>query len=323
MKYYLAPMEGITGRIFRNAYHASFPAFDKYFTPFITPTDNGKLSPKDYNDIGPEFNEGLYVVPQILTNQADGFVRTAEAIQALGYGEINFNLGCPSGTVVSKHRGSGFLAYPAELDQFLYEIFSKVEAKISIKTRVGKSSPEEFEEILEIYNRYPLEELIIHPRVREDYYKGMVRMETFKLGMNESHCPVCYNGDIFTADDWKSLKQQFPELDRVMLGRGVCANPGLVGTLKNGAPVTLDEFLVFHDRLYWGYRDFFLAMSGQRVVLFKMKEIWCYLIAMFADSKKYEKKIKKAQSLGEYEAAVAALVRECPFQPEHGFRPPR
>ena len=147
MNYYLAPMEGITGRIFRNAYHRCFPDFDKYFTPFITPTDNGKLSPKDYNDIGPEFNEGLYVVPQILTNQADGFLRTAKAIQALGYKEVNFNLGCPSGTVVAKRRGSGFLAYPMELDEFLYEIFAKTDLKVSIKTRVGKADPAEFEEI--------------------------------------------------------------------------------------------------------------------------------------------------------------------------------
>ena len=224
MNYYLAPMEGITGRIFRNAYHRCFPDFDKYFTPFITPTDNGKLSPKDYNDIGPEFNEGLYVVPQILTNQEDGFLRTAKAIQALGYKEVNFNLGCPSGTVVAKRRGSGFLAYPMELDEFLYEIFAKTDLKVSIKTRVGKADPAEFEEILGIYNRYPLEELIIHPRVREDYYKGSVRMEAFEEGIAMSKSPVCYNGDIFTVSQEKILEEKFPQLNRVMIGRGVCAN---------------------------------------------------------------------------------------------------
>ena len=148
-------------------------------------------------------------------------------------------------------------------------------------------------------------------------------MEAFEEGIAMSKNPVCYNGDIFTVSQEKILEEKFPQLNRVMIGRGVCANPGLVSALKTGNPVTLEQFMSFHDCLYKGYQDFFLAMSGQRVVLFKMKEIWCYMASMFADCKKQEKKIKKAQSLADYEAAVAAMVRECQFQPDHGFLPPR
>ena len=152
MKYYLAPMEGITGHIYRNAYEKYFHNIDKYFTPFIVPNQSLSLKTKELRDLLPENNEGLNVVPQILTNDAEGFILTANKLKQLGYNEINLNLGCPAGTVVSKKRGSGFLAYPDELDKFLDEIYKIDNMKISIKTRLGKEKPEEFYKLIEIYN---------------------------------------------------------------------------------------------------------------------------------------------------------------------------
>lgn len=319
MNYYLAPMEGVTGRIFRQTYHSCFPAMDKYFAPFVTPSDDGNLSPKDFHEIAPEYNPGMNIIPQILTNHADGFIRTAKVLKAMGFEEVNFNLGCPSGTVVGKKRGSGFLAFPVELDHFLEEVFSKTDMKISIKTRVGKLKEEEFQELLEIYNRYPIEELIIHPRIREDYYKNSPRMEAFQQGFLHSLSPVCYNGDIFTADDYAQLTEKYPTLDRIMMGRGIVANPGLLSHIQTGVPVSLEAWKEFHDRLYHSYQEQFLASSGERVVLFKMKEVWCYMISMFQDSKRHDKKIKKSQTLHDYEAAVSSLFRECPFSPCSGY----
>lgn len=323
MRYYLAPMEGVTGRIFRNTYHACFPAMDKYFAPFVTPNDNGKLIPKDLHELSPEENGGQNLIPQILTNHGDGFLKTAKALKEMGFEEVNFNLGCPSGTVVGKGRGSGFLAFPEELDHFLEEVFSRVDIKVSIKTRVGKVHEEEFEELLEIYNKYPLEELIIHPRIREDFYKNSPRMKAFDEGFLHSLSPVCYNGDIFTVTDYDRLTDGYPDLDRVMLGRGIVANPGLLKTIKTGEPVTVEAYREFHDRLYSSYKEQFLAASGERVVLFKMKEVWCYMISMFPDSKRCEKRIKKSQSLQDYDAAVSSLFREGSFSACSGYRPVR
>ena len=310
MKYYLAPMEGVTGRIFRNAYHACFPPLDKYFAPFITPNDNGRLSPRDYTELDRDKNQGLFVVPQILTNHEDAFLSTAGTLKEMGYREINLNLGCPSGTVVSKGRGAGFLAFPEELNRFLDHIFSGTDLKISIKTRIGKEQEEEFERLLPIYNRYPLEELIIHPRVQKDYYKNTPRMAIFAEGFLHSASPVCYNGDIFTAADEGRLTARFPALDRIMLGRGIAANPGLLYEIQTKEPVAKDKLWQFHQQLYHGYKDFFLPTSGERVVLFKMKEIWSYMISGFSDSRQWEKKIKKAQTLRTYEEAVASLFEE-------------
>jgi len=126
MKFYLAPMEGITGYIYRNAYHKYFHNVDKYFTPFITPHTKRCLNAREKNDILPEHNEGMKVIPQVLTNQAEDFVEIARTLQEYGYDEINLNLGCPSGTVVSRKRGAGFLAYPKELELFLDENFCKI-----------------------------------------------------------------------------------------------------------------------------------------------------------------------------------------------------
>ncbi len=280
MKYYLAPMEGVTGRIFRKAYHACFPAMDKYFAPFITPNENGMLSFRDQRELSMEENQGLSVVPQILTNQADGFIHTARTLKKMGYTEVNLNLGCPSGTVVSKNRGSGFLAFPEE---------------------------------------YPLKELIIHPRIQKDFYKNSPRMKCFREGFLHSHAAVCYNGDIFTLADYEKLTKEYPALERVMLGRGLVANPGLGAQIQTGCPGTKENIRNFHNHLYQAYQELLLSASGERVGLFKMKESWGYMIFMFSDSKKWEKKIKKAQSLKDYEAAVSSLFRECEFCPASGY----
>lgn len=167
MKIYTAPLEGITGHVFRTALYHHFGGADKYFIPFIRPNQNGNFSTREKQDIMPENNLNMYPVPQILTNKAEDFLRTAEKLEAYGYKEINLNLGCPSKTVISKMRGSGFLAYPDELEQFLDEIFRKCKLEISIKTRIGKESPDEFVRLLDIYNKYQMKELIIHPRVQQ------------------------------------------------------------------------------------------------------------------------------------------------------------
>lgn len=318
MKYYMAPMEGITGCVFRGIHHSCFPAMDKYFTPFLSPTENGKLTPRECREIDPERNKGMYVVPQILTNNAAYFIQTAKTLKSMGYKEVNLNLGCPSGTVVSKGRGSGFLAFPERLDAFLYEIFSGLDIKISIKTRLGKEKPEEFQRLMDIYNRYDLEELIIHPRVQKDQYKNTPRMEMFAWAFSRGQSPVCYNGDIFRAEDETKLEEQFPSLPAVMLGRGLVACPGLLGEFAGHRSDTrlLREF---HDKLYEAYCQEFLKTSGQKVVLFKMKEIWCYLYTSFRGGEQYGKKIKKAQTLSDYNTAVSAIFRNCDLIPGGGY----
>ncbi|WP_352417137.1 tRNA dihydrouridine synthase [Clostridium tertium] len=307
MKYYLAPMEGITGFIYRNTYKKFFDNIDKYFTPFIVPTSSKSFKTKELRDILPENNKGMNIVPQILTNDSDGFITTARKLQQLGYSEINLNLGCPSGTVVSKNRGSGFLAKREELDKFLDEIYKIDDMKISIKTRIGKDSSEEFYELIKIYNKYPLEELIIHPRTREDFYGNKPNLEVFKDALTLSNSPVCYNGDIFTLDDYNKLSKEFPELNTIMLGRGVLANPGLINEIRNNANLNKEVLKKFHDEIFNDYRNVF---KDDKIAIYRMKELWGYMIYIFSDNKKYAKKIKKSQKVDDYNEVVASLFNE-------------
>ena len=307
MKFYFAPMEGVTGYIYRNAHHSFFDNIDKYFAPFIVANQGCSLRSREINDILPQNNEGLCLIPQLLTNNAEDFIRTSKKIMQLGYNEINLNLGCPSGTVVSKNKGSGFLSKRRELDLFLDEVFAHSVTKISIKTRIGKDHPEEFYELMKIFNKYPLEELIIHPRVQKDYYKNSPNLTIFREALTLSKNPVCYNGDIFTVDACNEFTAAFPGVETLMIGRGLLANPGLLADIESG--IKLDKRLLkeFHDKIYEDYKK---VLFGDRNVLFKMKEVWFYMIHVFSDNAKYAKKIKKAERLYDYDEAVSSLFRE-------------
>lgn len=319
MKYYLAPLEGITGYLYRKAYHTFFYQMDKYFTPFLTPHQNKSFNARELGDILPEHNQGMRVVPQIMTNRAEDFLCTGRALQELGYQEVNLNLGCPSGTVVSKNKGSGFLAMPRELDAFLEEVFEKADFKISIKTRIGKDSPEEFPALMEIFNRYPLEELIIHPRIQKDYYKNKPNHKRFQEGLLVSEHPTCYNGDIFTVSDFQNIQSEFPQVDTLMLGRGVIANPGLVNHIEEHKGLDKQILRAFHDRLYQDYQEW---LSGEKNVLFRMKELWYYMLHLFTEPEPYGKKIRKAIKLSDYEIAVDGLFGEQEIAAGAGFQPP-
>lgn len=308
MKYYLAPLEGVTTYVYRNAYHKHFQPMDKYFTPFIVPHKEKKFSTREKKELSPENNQGLLVVPQLLTNNADDFLKTARDIVSIGYDEINLNLGCPSGTVVAKKKGSGFLAFPEELDQFLDEIFTEADFKISVKTRIGKDNPEEFYKLLEIYNKYPLEELIIHPRVQTDFYKNTPNWEMYEVAYKNSKNPLCYNGDIFSGNKYHDFMEQFPDSDKIMLGRGVIANPALVSQLVGRDDFTKDKLLSFHNMIY---EEYIRISSGDRNVLFKMKELWFYMASLFVEPDKYMKKIKKSERLSDYDKVIKALFEVC------------
>ena len=307
MKYYLAPMEGITGYIYRNAYEKYFHNIDKYFTPFIVTNQSRSLKTRELKDILPENNKNINIVPQILTSDAEGFIITCEKLKEFGYKEVNLNLGCPVGTVVAKGKGSGFLAKREELDRFLNEIFEMKDIKISIKTRIGKDDPEEFYELIKIYNKYPIEELIIHPRTQRDFYGNKPNLDIFKEGLNLSKNPVCYNGDIFTAKNYKDFVSAFNTVDKIMLGRGIIANPGLMGEIVESSFIDKNTLKKFHDEILESYYDLF---KEDRNTLFKMKELWSYMVYIFSDSKKYGKKIKKSQRIEEYKDAVSSLFNE-------------
>lgn len=311
MKYYLAPMEGLTTYTFRTVWNTYYGGMDKYFTPFIS---NRRMNSRERNDILPEHNEGMHTVPQILTNRSDEFLALARQLADYGYTCVNLNLGCPSGTVVSRNRGAGFLSVPRELDRFLAEIFSKCPIRISVKTRIGVEDPEEWRLLLAIYENYPMEELIIHPRLQREGYTGTPHMEAFAEAASRLTCPLCYNGDITSPASLMRLRERFPNLETVMLGRGILQNPALLSQIKSptSCDAELSTLRAFHDTLLSRYRE---IMSGDTNTLYKMKDLWTFLGRSFSDADRHLKKIKKADSISDYKIAVGNLFRECKFHP--------
>ena len=321
----LAPMEGITTYIFRNAIDKYYGGIDRYYTPFITASH---LKGRELRDVCPENNQGMRTIPQILTNDAELFLLIVKQLAAIGYREVNLNLGCPSGTVVGKGRGSGFLAEPEKLDKFLYQIFEGRDAlendindkiKFSIKTRLGKNSLSEWDEVLKVYIKYPIDELIIHPRLRKDFYTGEVHLDEFKKcadmfrardeeNSDSFATEIIYNGDIVDLDSYKRLaeKVNITEENPIMIGRGLIMNPNLANELKVGETEEFDKrkFKEFINEIKENYIE---EMSGEKQVVMKMKGLWAYFGEGLGLDKKKMKEIYKANRLAEYTNAITCI----------------
>ena len=299
---YFAPLEGITTYLYRRVHQKYFSSVDKYFTPFLAVNQNHRFKQREKNEFLPEENP-VPPVPQFLAKSPEDFLWGVEALQGYGYREINLNTGCPSATVVTKGKGAGMLADPDRLDAFFSKVFEKKpkDCCISIKTRIGMEDEAELGKLIDIWNRYPLQEIIVHPRLREDYYDHAPRMDAFRRCISDCSASVCYNGEIQSCSDHVHFRSMFPEVSAVMIGRGLIANPALAREIKGGEPLRLDELKAFHDDLFDGYTE---IMAGERDVLFKMKDLWTYMSQMFQEEETVLKRIRRSKDFSEYRVAV-------------------
>lgn len=302
MNYYFAPMEGITTYIFRRMHHKYFGGVDAYYTPFISPTMHGPFTPRERKDILPENTKGVPTVPQILANNAEYFLEVTRELKDYGYKEVNLNLGCPSSRVANKCKGSGFLGDTLRLEKFLDAIFEASVLPISIKTRIGRFEEDEWEELLKMYNWYPVKELIIHPRVQMDLYKKPVHTDLFVQTYGNSSNPVCYNGDIYSVEDYQRILDYAPGISSVMLGRGALTAPDLFEQLQGKASKEKERFWNFLEELFEVY---YVELGNN--ALYKMKELWIYMEKSFSNVDKALKKIRKAKNEQEYRIAVREL----------------
>ena len=310
-----APMEGVTRAIFRREHHARFGGVDAYFTPFLAPSADGMFSEKELREVLPAACAGVPTVPQLLTARPEHFLWAAKDMAALGYRQVDLNLGCPSGTVVAKHKGSGMLADPAALDRFFEAVFEGLEGTglaLSVKTRIGLEDKDNWSALLAVFDRYPIARLTVHPRLRRQFYKGTPDEEAFAQALEQVRLPLCWNGDIFTVEDARRLKARFPQVEQVMVGRGLIANPALARELRGGAPLSGGELRQFHDGLLEGYCA---CILGEVNILHKMKELWNYWACLFPGDKKGVKAVRKSRNLAEYRQAAAAVLSG---EPEKG-----
>ena len=306
MRYYFAPMEGLTDSIFRRLHNKYFPGVDRYYMPFLSPTIHRTLTHKEDRELPLADSVPFCAVPQVLTRVSEDFLWAARVCADRGYEEVNLNIGCPSGTVVSKGKGRGMLRDTAALDRFLEEIFAASPLPISVKTRLGLENPDEFPAILEVLNRYPIRELTVHPRVRKQFYDGTVSMDMFAYAVENSRNPLCYNGDILSRTQAEEIAAQFPRIEAVMIGRGLVADPGMLSGKTDIA--ALEGFL---RELLETYE---VEFGGSRNAMFRMKENWGFLHSRFEGSDKLWKQLRKTTDADEFKRLSAQILHTCPFR---------
>lgn len=306
MRYYFAPMEGLTDGIYRRLHHKYFPGVDRYYMPFLSPTIHRSLTHKEDRELPMADSVDFAAVPQVLTKVSEDFLWAARVCRDRGYDEVNVNLGCPSGTVVSKGKGSGMLRDVDALDRFLDSIFQKTVLPISVKTRLGLENPEEFPALLEVFNRYPIKELTIHPRVRRQFYDGSVHMEMFGYAAANSRNPLCYNGDIRSRKQAEALGETYPQVGSIMIGRGLVADPSM---LSGGTDIrTLEGFI---NELMAVYE---LEFGNSRNAIFRLKENWSFLHDRFEGCDKLWKRLRKTTDASAFKAITAEIFHTLPLK---------
>ena len=309
MQYYFAPLEGLTDSSFRKIHHKYFPGVDRYYTPFFSPTVHRALTAREARELPLADSLDVTVIPQLLTKVSEDFIWMAGVCKDRGYKEVNLNLGCPSGTVTAKGKGSGMLRDLDLLDQFLEEIFAGSPLPISVKTRIGFAETSEFPAIMEVLNRYPICELTVHPRVRTAFYKGHVDMDAFRYALEASKAPVCYNGDLTSLRQVRTMAGQFPQISGLMVGRGLIGDPGMLtpgGTTRQALEGFMDELL----------ETYLVEFGGSRNAMFRLKEHWGLLIHKFENADKLWKALRKTTDLAEYRSLASQILHTLPMKEE-------
>jgi tRNA-dihydrouridine synthase B len=309
-KLYLAPLRGFTDYIYRNAFAGHFDGFDGALAPFIPTVTANRFKPSHFKDVLPENNPTIPIVPQIISNLPDDFINLAVRLFDLGYTSVNWNLGCPFPMVAKKHRGSGMLPYPDKIDAFLEKTVSAIPNRISIKTRLGRRKINEIFKLMPIFNRYPLEEIIIHPRTGIQMYDGGTDLETFEQCLEQSVHRIVYNGDITDLKSFRDVFDRFERLDGWMIGRGAVSDPFLPAIIKAGQDditFKVEKFKQFYDELFEQYRQTF---SGPGHLLNRMKGFWTYFSKSFQNSRMIVKKVHRTQKMDRYLEIVDRFFAE-------------
>ena len=307
-------MRGITTMHYRKAFVRHFHGLDAEMAPFISTVSSERINPKLLKDVLPENNSGLPLIPQLIGNKADDFIQMSIALHNLGYDELNWNLGCPHKPIRKKQRGSGLLPHPDTIDAILDQVCERSPCRISVKVRLGVSDPSELMKLIPVLNRYPLSEVIIHPRTAEQMYNGSVDLDAFEAAYNNLKLPVRYNGDINDLAFFQSIEARFSKIDRFMLGRGLLANPFLCEVIKSGNPKienAVERIAAFHADVLANYES---VLDGDHPVLGKMKEFWTYQSTHLSNGRKMFKKLKKTQRLTTYKDIVSEFLADADWQ---------
>jgi len=305
-----SPLQGFTDFHFRNAFQQHFGGIDSFYAPYIRLSGTQEMKPAHKRDILPENNLTVKVIPQVMCKEADDFLLVAKFVQELGYTELNWNLGCPYSMVTKRGMGADLIKNAEKIIEVLEKVKAESSIEVSLKMRLGNESNEEIEHLLPLLENYPIKHIAIHPRLGKQQYKGNADLDAFKRCAEVTSHKLFYNGDIDSVAKFRQMQECFPFIDHWMIGRGLIQDPFLPAMIKQNSLEYPDNcnktFSDFHDSLMHEYSQ---ALSGEKHLYLKMYQFWEYFSLLFTNSHKCLKKIKKAQNLRAYEAAVIEILR--------------
>lgn len=300
-----SPLQGFTDFRFRNTFQKYFGGIDKFYAPYIRLNGKMVIKPNYERDILQKNNNTLTVIPQVMTNTAEGFIFVAKYVQQLGYKELNWNLGCPYPMVINKCMGSGLIKDPERINRILEQVHAETDIIVSMKMRMGYDHCGEILDVFPILEKYPIKSIGIHARIGKQLYKGGVDLEGFQKCLEHTSQKLYFNGDITSVERFREMAERFPTVDHWMLGRGLIADPFLPHMIKNNTTTYPDDrieiFSKFHDTLFSAYEQ---KLKGEKQIIMKMLSFWGYFSTVFSNPTRIVKKIKKTKTIAAYDDAV-------------------
>ncbi len=307
-KLILAPMLGYTDHIFRNVFNDHFKGFDYAIAPYIISDKNSNYKESLLKRIRPENND-ILTVPQILSNNSDEFIELSKIFTSMGHREVNWNVACPYPRALKKNLGASLIEHPDIVDKFLENVLKEIDINLSIKLRIGVNDENDILDLIPILNSYPIKNITIHARTASQMYKGKISYYMIENILSISKHELIYSGDIKTVLDYSNIINRFPDITRIMIGRGILINPFLTESI-NGAVYSkneeIDKLKEYHKDLIERYSIFF---SGDSHLLFRMKELWYYQAEYFEDSLKLKKKIKKCKTMDSFKSIITEVLQ--------------
>ena len=299
---HLAPLQGFTDYIFRNAFEKYFGGVDAYYPPFIR-LENGKVRNKDLRDIQAGLNTVPRLIPQILPGSSQEFRLLTEIVRDNGYTEIDINLGCPFPLIAGKRKGAGMLPYPEQVQEVLQTVNEYPDIRFSLKIRLGWENVCECQFLSSVFNSVRLDHITVHARTGKQQYKGVVDEEAFARFSEMIRHPLFYNGDIRCRQDVERIFGKFPVLRGVLIGRGLLSSPLLANEFKRNETFSEEKRMSlcsdFHEELFFAYSG---VLQGESQLLSRMKALWEYFLP--STDRKILKKIRKATRLSQYKECV-------------------